>query len=192
MKLPNIGLCGYMRSGKDTVADYLIAEHHYHRMGFAQALKVEVARGVGCAPGDLLKEPLKSQIRPVLQVWGTEFRRAVDENYWVDRAEEQIDVWQNVSSRRIVFTDVRFWNEINMLRGRGFMIIKIDMSVEDVLVYTEGQGEEREVTLARLRHRSETEWQQAEFDATIPSIRGDIDGLLTGIDTVIREYNERQ
>ena len=185
MNLPNIGLCGYMRSGKDTVADYLIAEHHYYRMGFAEELKAEVARGVGCSPSDLQKEPLKSQIRPVLQVWGTEFRRAVDPDYWVKKAEKHIEVWQNRTSRQIIFTDVRFWNEINMLRGRGFMIIKIDMSVEDVLVYTEGHGEEREVTLSRLQHRSETEWQQAEFDATIPSIRGDIDGLLTGIDTVI-------
>ena len=174
-----------MRSGKDTVADYLIAKHHYYRMGFAEELKAEVARGVGCSPSDLQKEPLKSQIRPVLQVWGTEFRRAVDPDYWVKKAEKHIEVWQNRTSRQIIFTDVRFWNEINMLRGRGFMIIKIDMSVEDVLVYTEAQGEEREVTLSRLRHRSETEWQQAEFDATIPSIRGDIDGLLTGIDTVI-------
>jgi hypothetical protein len=221
MGLPNIGLCGYMRSGKDTIADYLIDRHDYGRLGFADALKEEVARGVGCTPAELNKEPLRSQVRPVLQVWGTEFRRAQDSNYWVRQAERQIEAHMDVfvcdechqkfphrvrSHARylgrgegpdtcrgtlrkgigpLVFNDVRFHNEIEMLRDWGFLVIKVDMSVEDVLTYTEAHGEPREVTLARLSHASEREWQEAEFDVVIPSVRGNIQGLYDATERVL-------
>ena len=84
-----------------------------------------------------------------------------------------------------MFNDVRFQNEIDMLRERGFVIIKIDMSVEDVLTYQAAHGEAREVTLARLEHASEREWQAAEFDVVIPSVRGDRQGLYDAIESVV-------
>ncbi len=183
--LPNIGLCGYMRSGKDTIADYLIKHHEYMRFGFAQALKEEVSRGVGCTPEELNEEPLRSEVRPVLQIWGTEFRRAQDPDYWIRQAAQKISHHQSRIDRPIVFNDVRFQNEIDMLRERGFVIIKIDMSVEDVLTYQAAHGEAREVTLARLEHASEREWQAAEFDVVIPSVRGDMQGLYDAIESVV-------
>lgn len=218
---PSIGLAGYMRSGKDTIADYLIANYGYTRLGFAHALKEEVARGVGCTPADLDEEPLRSQVRPVLQVWGTEFRRAQDSNYWVRQAEQKIEARRRVfvcdechqeferqhgshdryfgrgegpytcrgvirkDSTPLVFNDVRFHNEIEMLHDYGFLVIKVDMSVEDVLAYTEAHGEPRETTLARLSHASEREWQEAEFDVVIPSIRGDVPALYAAIERVL-------
>ncbi len=187
--LPHIGLCGYMRSGKDTIADYLIENYGYTRFGFAQALKEEVARGVGCTVEELNEEPLRSQVRPVLQIWGTEFRRGQDPNYWISQADQKISRHQSRFGRPIVFNDVRFQNEIDLLRERGFLIIRIDMSVEDVLVYQEAHGEAREVTLARLEHASEREWQAAEFDVVIPSVRGDMQGLYNAIGDVVQEYD---
>ncbi len=177
-----------MRSGKDTIADYLIEHHDYMRFGFAQALKEEVARGVGCTPEELNEEPLRSEVRPVLQIWGTEFRRGQDPDYWISQAAQKISRHQSRIYRPIVFNDVRFSNEIDMLRERGFLIIKIDMSVEDVLAYQEAHGEERKVTLARLEHASEREWQANEFDVVIPSVRGDMQGLYDAIEDVVQEY----
>lgn len=189
--LPNIGLCGYMRSGKDTIADYLIENHGYTRFGFAQALKEEVARGVGCTPAELNGEPLRSQVRPVLQIWGTEFRRAQDPDYWVRQAETKIINHCGTTTYPMVFNDVRFQNEIDMLRECGFLIIKIDMSVEDVLAYAEAQGEELAVTMARLEHASEREWRAAEFDVVIPSVRGNLQGLYDAIEAVVQEFDVR-
>ncbi len=186
MGLPNIGLCGYMRSGKDTIADYLIENYGYKRLGFAQALKEEVARGVGCTPAELNEEPLRSQVRPVLQVWGTEFRRAQDPDYWTRQAEKKIEAAQ-VLDTPIVFNDVRFQNEILLLRDWGFIIIKVDMSVEDVLSYAEAHGEDCATLLARLEHASEREWQAADPDVTIPSARGDVQGLYDAIKLVVEE-----
>ncbi len=184
MELPNIGLCGYMRSGKDTIADYLIEKYGYKRLGFAQALKEEVARGVGCTPAELNEEPLRSQVRPVLQIWGTEFRRAQDPGYWTKQAALKIE---RLAPAPMVFNDVRFHNEIALLRSCGFLIIKVDMSVKDVLAYTEAHGEDRAVTLARLEHASEREWQEANFDVVIPSVRGNMQGLYDAIERVVGE-----
>jgi hypothetical protein len=175
-----------MRSGKDTIADYLSEGYYYHCLAFAHALKKEVARGVGCSVAELNEEPLRSQVRPVLQVWGAEFRRAQDPDYWVRRAEQRIEKWCNLSNSPIVFNDVRFANEIQMLRDRGFLIIKVDMRIHDVLAYMEAHGEPREVTMARLQHVSEREWQEAEFDVVIPSVRGNIQGLYDAIDQVVQ------
>ena len=183
--LPNIGLCGYMRSGKDTIADYLIEKYGYKRLGFAQALKEEVARGVGCTPAELNEEPLRSQVRPVLQIWGTEFRRAQDPNYWTNQASEKIDA--QFDDVPLVFNDVRFHNEIAMLRSRGFVIIKVDMPGADVLAYAHTQGIDPKVTLARLEHASEREWQEADFDVVIPSVRGNLQGLYDAITRVVEE-----
>ena len=172
-----------MRSGKDTIADYLVREHvHYARFGFADALKGEVAFGLSCSSRALDQEPLRSQIRPVLQAWGTEFRRGQDPDYWVKKAAEKIDSWRRVTRTALVFADVRFRNEIGMLRSRGFVIVKVDMSIDDVVDYCDAPREE---TLARLQHASEQEWRAAEFDVVIPSVRGNIQGLYDAIDKVV-------
>ncbi len=125
----------------------------------------------------------------MLQAWGTEFRRAQDPNYWITQAAEKITNHFNATTYPMVFNDVRFQNEIDMLRECGFLIIKIDMSVDDVLVYQEAHGEAREVTLTRLEHASEREWQAAEFDVVIPSVRGNVQGLYDAIENVVQEYN---
>src|SRR5712664_4078359 len=40
MANPNIALLGLARSGKDTLAQRLVREHHYTRLAFADPLKV--------------------------------------------------------------------------------------------------------------------------------------------------------
>ena len=34
-----IGVCGFIGSGKDTIADYLVNLHHFRRESFANTLK---------------------------------------------------------------------------------------------------------------------------------------------------------
>ena len=38
-----IGICGFIGSGKDTIADYLVNLHRYRRESFANSLKDAVA-----------------------------------------------------------------------------------------------------------------------------------------------------
>jgi hypothetical protein len=185
---PDISLSGYMRSGKDSIAKHLQGAFGYRTWGFARALKEEVAVAVGCDATDLEHEPLRTQIRPVLQVWGTEFRRAQDPNYWTKKVANWLNNREDDKHRRpIVFTDTRFLNEIDLLRGRGFVIVKVDMDRADVSVPLRQQGKTQEQIRDLLTHPSEIEWQQAEFDHTIPSKRGFLAPLYIAIDEIVRK-----
>ena len=42
-----IGICGFIGSGKDTIADYLVNLHHFRRESFANTLKDAVAQVFG-------------------------------------------------------------------------------------------------------------------------------------------------
>lgn len=50
--------------------------------------------------------------REILRLWGTEYRRQVDgDNYWIERANDRVNVLMAAGYRRLCFTDVRFSNE---------------------------------------------------------------------------------
>ena len=50
-----IGICGLISSGKDTIADYLIKEHNFVKISFADKLKDNLA--------DTLKKSLANKIK---------------------------------------------------------------------------------------------------------------------------------
>jgi hypothetical protein len=64
-------------------------------------------------------------VRRLLQWWGTEYRRSQDSDYWTKawgRKIEQFDL-QNV---HVLIDDVRFMNELNVIRAHGGLIVKIE------------------------------------------------------------------
>lgn len=54
--------------------------------------------------------------RQILQWWGTEYRRAEDPDYWVDRLHDTVLAHIDRGLCRFVITDVRFDNEVGLLR----------------------------------------------------------------------------
>lgn len=123
-----IGLSGYARTGKDTVADYLVEKYGFVRMAFADPMKEALYRldpliTVGGMPGVSLAyavdrmgwEDLKStsdDIRPLLQRMGTEVgRNMFGQDFWVDYA-----IGQSWKHDNVVFSDVRFQNEAEAVR----------------------------------------------------------------------------
>ena len=114
-----IGLLGRKRSGKDSFCQYLAAQGSFpiQRMAFADALKIEVAQHRGLTVEQL--EADKTRLRPFLQWWGTEFRRAEDPDYWVRHMPEPSRLHLNV------VTDVRFQNEADWVTERGGLLVRI-------------------------------------------------------------------
>lgn len=137
---PLVGLVGYARSGKDTFAAGL----GYRRLAFADKLK---AVAVAANPRfvvpvwthndeapyhyDLSEiveefgwEYAKSEVpgvREFLQRLGTEAVRVhLGDNAWVEAAMGDYD-----PSQPTVFTDVRFPNEVEAIRGRGGIIVRL-------------------------------------------------------------------
>ena len=131
-----IGICGFIGSGKDTVADYLVNFHEFRRDSFAATLKDAVAAVFGW-DRELLEGRTKEarawreQVDPwwaerlnmpdltprlVLQLWGTEVcRKGFHDDIWIASVENKI----RASKDNIVISDCRFPNEIKAIKAAG-------------------------------------------------------------------------
>jgi len=131
-----IGITGFIGSGKDTVANYLVAKHGFVRDSFAGALKDAVAQVFGW-DRELLEgltpeaREWREQVDPwwskrlnmpkltprlMLQLWGTEVcRRGFHDDIWIASLENRL----RKTTENIVISDVRFPNEIAAIRKVG-------------------------------------------------------------------------
>lgn len=121
MKL--IGLIGRARSGKDTVAGYLARQHMFAHIAFADPVKqmLETAFGDLFREGDREKpiDWLGKSPRQLMQTLGTEWgRNQVHPELWVMLTEQKVKnaVEFNLP---LVISDVRFYNEANMILKHG-------------------------------------------------------------------------
>lgn len=151
-----IGLHGFARVGKDTVADLIIEESSgvCEKVGFADVLKLSAARAFGAlrSPDDVgvdavrrwadrLKTRLTIQIvddegnlhhevsgRQFLQRYGTEAHRDIfGDDFWVDALE-----LQRPGVDFLLVTDVRFPNEAAAIHKAGGEVWKVVRDVETV------------------------------------------------------------
>jgi hypothetical protein len=126
-----IGLSGYARSGKDTVAELLCLNYGYKRVSFADPIRDavyslnpmlesgRVAELVDEYGWDVAKS--NPEVRRLLQVFGTEVgRQRFGENFWVQQAFDKIQ------STKVVFTDVRFPNEAREIQQYGGQVWRIN------------------------------------------------------------------
>ena len=193
-----IGICGFIGSGKDTVADYLVNFHEFRRESFASTLKDAVAAVFGW-DRTLLEGRTKEarewreQVDPwwaerlamptltprwVLQYWGTEVcRRAFHDDIWIASLENKL----RNSKDNVVISDCRFPNEIQSIRDAGGKIVWVqrgelpdwyDTAIEANL------GHNYAVQDLKMRkiHASETAWVGTNFDTIIDNNRS-IDDL---------------
>ncbi len=128
----DIGLCGYKRAGKTTVAEILCDSYGYYHGSFASPLRFFVADVLGMTLAQLESEK-ETPIdwldgvtpRKMMQTVGTEWgRRMVHPEMWVrslrQRISPALDRGQNV-----VVSDVRFRNEAQALRDIGGVIVRV-------------------------------------------------------------------
>lgn len=137
----NIAFCGLMGSGKTSAADFLVKEHGYIKLSFADRLKkiaVDACR-------------MKGKDRELLQKLGVAIREDC-ENHWVNivvKAAKYI----NDEGKSVVIDDLRFPNELKALTGLNFSIFRINRSREDRL---KAQGLNPGETYDSESHISET------------------------------------
>jgi len=166
-----IGLSGWARSGKDTVANYLIEKHGFVRVSFADQMRTAL---YNLNPGidlngyrislrtavDIMGwEDLKSQsddIRGLMQRMGTEVGRKLwGEDFWVQAAMTSLPL-----SGDVVFSDVRYPNEAEAIQKSGGEVWRITR---------DGVGPAND-------HTSETSLDSYTFDQYLPN-----DGLIEDI-----------
>jgi hypothetical protein len=175
-----IGICGFQGSGKDTLADILVTKYGYTKLSFAGVLKDIVAilfdwdRDLveGSTPesrkwretidpwwAEKLNMPNLTP-RLILQLIGTDvFRNHFHSNIWVTCVERKLKKYP-----KVVITDCRFPNEIQVLRDNGAKIIKIFRN-EIPQLYTDIKLDKIEPP--KDLHPSEWKWIKSDEDLII-------------------------
>lgn len=64
-------------------------------------------------------------VRRILQWWGTEYRRTQDADYWTKAWSRKIGQF-DLKKVHVLIDDVRFMNELNVIREHGGLIVKIE------------------------------------------------------------------
>ena len=198
-----IGVCGFIGTGKDTIADYLVNIHQFRRESFANTLKDAVA-SVFSWDRELLEGRTKQSrawreqrdewwsnrlgkdITPrwVLQYWGTEvFRQGFHDDIWIASLENKL----RNSKDDVVITDCRFPNEIKAIKAAGGKVIRVVRGPEPdwydaAISANRGPDGNSSWALSRRKlekakvHASETSWVGTDFDVVIDN-NGTLDNL---------------
>ena len=173
-----IGICGLIGSGKGTVADILV-DQGFKKVSFADKLKDGVSTIFGWdramlegdtdesrtwreQPDDFWSAETKMEVTPrlVLQLFGTDcMRNGFDDGVWVSLLKKTI--LDNPGN--YVVPDVRFENEINMLRDIGGEVWEVQRgrTPEWLIKYEITGVEPKEV------HSSEWRWIKSRKDVVI-------------------------
>ena len=194
-----IGICGFIGSGKDTVADFLVNFHEFRRESFASTLKDSVAAVFGW-DRTLLEgrtaeaREWREQVDPwwaarlnmptltprwVLQYWGTEVcRRGFHDDIWIASLENKL----RNSKDNIVISDCRFPNEIEAIKKANGVIVWVQRGAlpewyDDAVAANQGNNIGINAMKMRKIHASEWAWLGSEFDHVIDN-NGTIDDLF--------------
>jgi len=184
-----IGLVGLIGSGKDTVADFLVKEHEFHRDSFAKSLKDAVSVIFGWDRALLEGATQESRMwreridpywsnklnkavtpRYILQYWGTEVMRGhFHDSIWIDSFTARY------TGGNIVLSDTRFINEINTIRDLKGKVVLVRRGP----IPTQQEMQQRSV------HQSEWDWIGQRFDYEIDN-SGNLENLRTQVGVMIR------
>jgi hypothetical protein len=204
-----IGVCGFIGSGKDTIADYLVNVHEFRRESFANTLKDAVAAVFGWDRTMLegrtkQAREWREQVDPwwskrldraitprwILQYWGTEVcRRGFHDDIWIASLENKL----RNSSDDVVISDCRFPNEIKAIRNQGGIVLRVvrgpepewyDLAVES----NSGQFNHMKTAYPDV-HASETAWVGTEFDAVLDN-NGTLDQLYKQVNDLLQDLRD--
>ena len=202
-----IGVCGFIGSGKDTIADYLVNVHGFRRESFANTLKDAVAAVFGWDRVMLegrTKEARewREQVdvwwaerlgiptltpRWVLQQWGTEVcRRGFHDDIWIASVENKL----RRSKDNIVISDCRFPNEIASIKNASGIIVCVnrgELPSWHIMAAKANAGDifATEKLKALGVHASETAWVGTKFDYILDN-NSTLDSLFRQVETVVQ------
>jgi hypothetical protein len=209
-----IGVCGFIGSGKDTIADYLVNFHGFRRESFANSLKDAVAQVFGWDRMMLegrtkQAREWREQVDPwwaerlnmpnltprlMLQLWGTEVcRKGFHDDIWIASLENKL----RNSKDNVVISDCRFPNEIKSIRDAGGLVVRVIRGPEPewyMDAMNVNAGPHRigwalgKAKLEQLGiHASETAWVGTDFDMVF-SNNGSIDDLFQSVKGLVSTH----
>lgn len=201
-----VGVAGFIGSGKDTIADYLITFKGFRRMSYAEPLKDAIAAIFGW-DRELLEGTTKysrewrdtvdpwwaerlnfPHLTPrwVLQQWGTEVgRRAFHDDIWIASIENRL---RSVKDH-IVISDCRFPNELKSIKRAGGITIRVSRGenpewYDAATQYNLGNKNALSILKQFNVHASEYSSVGLPYDFHIQN-NGTVDDLHKKIDSII-------
>jgi len=207
-----IGCVGFIGSGKDTIADYLVNIHGFRRESFANTLKDAVSSVFGW--DRVMLEGRTREAREwreqvdvwwskrlnipdltprwVLQQWGTEVcRRGFHDDIWIASVENKL----RTSKDNIIISDCRFPNEIKSIKSAGGIIICVQRGIQphwyDIAVQA-NKGLESAIKWLKEEkiHASETAWVGTSFDHVLDN-NSTLDYLFNQVELVVQPETEK-
>jgi hypothetical protein len=209
-----IGFVGFIGSGKDTAADYLVNFHGFRRDSFANTLKDAVSAVFGW-DRVLLEGRTKEarewreQVDPwwaerlgkpnltprwILQYWGTEVCRAgFHDDIWIASLENKM----RKTGDNIVISDVRFPNEIKAIHNAGGIVVRVKRGndpewYEAAESMNRGPDGNTSWALSKNKieklgiHASETAWVGQAIDVVVDN-NSTIDDLFAQIKNLVQD-----
>lgn len=165
-----VGISGKAHSGKSTVSEMLVQKYGFESLAFGDTLKRHLNDYFGIHTDELWSDKKKPEVRKLLQSVGDLMRCEVDENYFVRVIEMALKDHEGF----VAIEDVRYSNEVDMLKNNGGILIKIDREDGPKVEYG-------------ADHSSETDLDDfQEWDYIIKNF-GTVDDLHNKVDTVVRD-----
>jgi len=205
-----IGFVGFINSGKSTASKYLIENHNFTAFAFADSLKDSIS-SIFCWSRDMIDGNTKESRewrdkvdlfwanrlnipnltpRFVLQNFGTILRNNFHVDIFISNVERKISMLN--SDYNIVITDIRYKNEIDLVRKLGGKIYRIkrgnDPEWFSICENFNGSRDELNIIMSKLNiHESEWDWINSKFDDII--LNNSIDNLYAQIKQKIEEIS---
>ena len=123
------------QQGKTTAARFLADNYDYVKVSFANPINLMLERllvAAGCSKAEAAYfanegkdqniELLGTSFRSLAKALGMAFRTCIHEDFWVRIAESKISRLHSP----ICVDDMRFPNELAMLKRKGFLLVKIE------------------------------------------------------------------
>lgn len=171
-----LGIVGTKGVGKDTLGDFLVRHHDFQKRAFAAPIKNACAL-LFQLPPETFEDPVEKERvvprhgmspRQMMQLVGTDmFRQQVHPDFWV----RHFVAWYESLSRsdNIVVTDIRFQNEVDLLKDLGATIIRVTRPGAETLdLHVSEQGVQTltgvDVTLDNAGSKEDL-WRQVDMAA---------------------------
>ncbi|MDF2612513.1 MAG: hypothetical protein K0S71_299 [Clostridia bacterium] len=170
-----IALVGKMRSGKDTVGNYLIENYGFRRFAFAEGIR------------NILNEYFPEKVaegkpRAMYQGIGQYFR-SFEPNVWINYTDRSIsDYLKENQYGNVIITDTRQLNEYTYLKDNGYIVVKVAVTREDQIKRIVENGDI--FNPADLEHETEEQAEAMLYDYQI-SNNGTLEELYQKIESVL-------
>jgi len=192
-----IAICGAKRSGKDVLAEHLVAKYNYTQLSFAEPLKVAVKGlfnfdneqvGIGKDNGedrkDIIDERWGITPRAALQFFGTEMMQEkiqellpnMKRNFFANTLVNHINSAEE--DTKFVISDLRFIHEYERLLN----ISKI--SIRDILIVRVIRPTKDRIKEPEPVHISELEYTKIPYDIIMIN-NGSIEDYINRFDKII-------